>query len=161
MLHVDVRHGRARHFLVVDAYRATMFPMRQAVEDRTFVQITKRILGLCELKAQWRVSQYPAEAAEQAEPAFADFRTPRKCRSPRRYMAVIIDFSRLVGWSERILVRIILHNWQEVRRLAGMMTAEPSRDVGCPGNCPRGTSAQAPGPHADSPRGDQTLVIEL
>lgn len=95
-----------------------MFPMRQAVADRTFLQITKRILGLCELKAQWRLSQYPAEAAEQAEqaePAFADFRTPRKCRSPRRDMAVIIDFSRLVGWSERILVQIILHGGQQLR----------------------------------------------
>ncbi len=123
------------------------------------VQITKRILGLCELKAQWRVSQYPAEAAE---PAFADFRTPRKCPSPRRDMAVMIDFSLLVGWSERILVQIILHNSQEVRRLAGMMTAGPSRDRRLPRRMPsRDFSSHPPGPHADSPRGDQTLVVEL
>ncbi|MER8724809.1 transposase [Mesorhizobium sp. M1027] len=89
------------------------------------------------------VSQDPAETAEQAEPAFADFRTPRKCRSPRRDMAVIIDFSPLVGWSERILVQI---NSQEMRRLAGMMTAEPSRDRRLPGRMPSSDFSARPGP---------------
>ncbi|WP_208867582.1 transposase, partial [Mesorhizobium delmotii] len=59
-------------------------------------------------------------------------------------MAVIIDFSRLVGWSERILVQTILRNSQEVRRLAGMMTAEPSRDRRLPRRMPSRDFSSSP-----------------